>query len=60
MPNDDDMTAAKPCQSPDDRMVIGIESISVQLNKILKKQWDIIGEVGTLGMTGDLIFLPWG
>jgi len=60
MADDDDRLALQARQPADDRHVIGIHAIAVQLVKVAEDRADVVERVGTLRVTGELGDLPRG
>src|SRR5256886_14173887 len=58
--DDDDPLPLEPRQATDDRRVVPVEPVAVELDEVLEEERDEVGRVGALGVAGELRPLPGG
>ena len=58
MADDDDALALETREAADDRRVVSVESVAVELDEVLEEEPDEVAGVGTLGVAGELRPLP--
>src|SRR2546428_234074 len=58
--DDDDPLPLEPRQATDDRRVVPVEPVAVELDEVLEEEPDEVARVGALGVAGELRPLPGG
>src|SRR5437660_461677 len=56
--DDDDPLPVEACEAADDRGVVAVEPVAVELDEVLEEEPDEVTRVGALGVAGELRSLP--